>query len=53
MLRTFNCGIGMVAIVPGDRTAQALSVLAEAGEQAHLIGRVEAVPGAGRIEIRP
>jgi phosphoribosylformylglycinamidine cyclo-ligase len=53
LLRTFNCGIGMVAIVPRDRAEQAVSVLAEAGEQAHLIGHVEADPGDAHIEIRP
>ncbi|QDP20267.1 phosphoribosylformylglycinamidine cyclo-ligase [Sphingomonas xanthus] len=42
LARTFNCGIGMVAIVraeDSDRVAQALS---EAGETVHRIGVIEA-----------
>ena len=41
MLRTFNCGIGMAAIVPLDAAEAALTALAGCGETAHLIGRVE------------
>ena len=42
MLRVFNCGIGMVLVVaPGDVDA-ALALLAEAGESAMRIGRLEA-----------
>jgi phosphoribosylformylglycinamidine cyclo-ligase len=53
MARTFNCGIGMVAIVaPGDAEA-VVTRLNESGERAFLIGAVEAgtrgcmVKGAG------
>ncbi|HET8692019.1 MAG TPA: phosphoribosylformylglycinamidine cyclo-ligase [Steroidobacteraceae bacterium] len=45
MHRTFNCGIGMVAIVPRAEADAALALLASAGEQANLIGEV--VAGAG------
>jgi phosphoribosylformylglycinamidine cyclo-ligase len=45
MHRTFNCGIGMTAIVaPADAEA-ALALLRSAGEQAAVIGEV--VAGAG------
>jgi phosphoribosylformylglycinamidine cyclo-ligase len=41
MYRTFNCGIGMIAVVaPGDVDA-ALAVLASAGEIASVIGTLE------------
>jgi phosphoribosylformylglycinamidine cyclo-ligase len=40
MYRTFNCGIGMVVIVAGERAAEALRLLQQAGEQAMLIGEV-------------
>src|SRR5690606_14136823 len=42
MYRTFNCGIGMVAVVrPGD-ARRALDILTEAGEKATLIGEIRA-----------
>jgi phosphoribosylformylglycinamidine cyclo-ligase len=41
MHRTFNCGIGMVAIVAANRAEQALQVLARHGEKALLIGEVQ------------
>jgi len=45
LLKTFNSGIGMIAVVAADR-AEALTVLlAEAGESVHRIGHV--TPGAG------
>jgi phosphoribosylformylglycinamidine cyclo-ligase len=40
MYRTFNCGIGMVAIVPADQADAALRVLKARGEVAQLIGEV-------------
>jgi phosphoribosylformylglycinamidine cyclo-ligase len=45
MHRTFNCGIGMVAIVPRAESEAALELLRAAGEQAGVIGEV--VAGAG------
>jgi phosphoribosylformylglycinamidine cyclo-ligase len=41
MARTFNCGIGMVAITSADDADEVIARLAEAGEKAQLIGRVE------------
>jgi phosphoribosylformylglycinamidine cyclo-ligase len=40
MHRTFNCGIGMIAIVAADRAAEAMTLLREQGENALLIGEV-------------
>ena len=45
MLKTFNCGIGMVAAVAADRADEVAGVLAAAGERVIRIGRV--APGAG------
>jgi phosphoribosylformylglycinamidine cyclo-ligase len=49
MYRTFNCGIGMIAIVPPAAVERALAVLTQHGEQAQWIGTVE--PGAGGVLI--
>ncbi len=40
MLRTFNCGIGMIAIVPATRADEATKVLTDAGEQVFRLGRL-------------
>jgi len=40
MMRTFNCGIGMVAVVASGQAAQVAAVLQEAGETAFPIGRI-------------
>src|SRR5690606_35589876 len=40
MYRTFNCGIGMVAVVPAAHADEALALLRDAGEQASLIGEI-------------
>jgi phosphoribosylformylglycinamidine cyclo-ligase len=45
MLRTFNCGIGMIAVVPPERVEEAVDIAAEAGERAFPIGRVVAGDG--------
>jgi len=40
MARTFNCGIGMVAIVPDTDSVKIIERLTESGEQARVIGRI-------------
>jgi len=40
MLRTFNCGIGMIAVVAADKAAAVAAVLAEAGETVVTLGRL-------------
>jgi phosphoribosylformylglycinamidine cyclo-ligase len=40
MVRVFNCGIGMVVIVPADRKDAAMALLRDAGEKPIEIGRV-------------
>ncbi|MGN7612256.1 phosphoribosylformylglycinamidine cyclo-ligase [Magnetococcales bacterium HHB-1] len=40
MLRTFNCGIGMVVIVPADEAGAAKTLLQELGEQVTILGEL-------------
>jgi phosphoribosylformylglycinamidine cyclo-ligase len=40
LLRTFNCGVGMVAIVRGEAVDQVADVLTQAGERVALLGEV-------------
>ncbi|HEV3180129.1 MAG TPA: phosphoribosylformylglycinamidine cyclo-ligase [Steroidobacteraceae bacterium] len=42
MYRTFNCGIGMIVIVPSERAAAAVQFLHARGETAQVIGEVRA-----------
>jgi phosphoribosylformylglycinamidine cyclo-ligase len=41
MARTFNCGIGMAAMVAPDAADAVVAELEQAGETVHRIGRVE------------
>ena len=40
MYRTFNCGIGMIAVVPQEQAAQAVALLTASGESAQIIGEI-------------
>jgi len=40
LLRTFNCGIGLVLIVPGDEAEEVIARLTALGEKASLIGKI-------------
>jgi phosphoribosylformylglycinamidine cyclo-ligase len=40
MYRTFNCGVGMVIVVPADKVAQSIEILAAHGENAWHIGEI-------------
>jgi len=46
MFRTFNCGVGMVVCVPAQQAGACVAVLEAHGEQAWVLGGVEA--GQGR-----
>ncbi|MGM0563242.1 MAG: phosphoribosylformylglycinamidine cyclo-ligase [Pseudomonadota bacterium] len=41
MYRTFNCGIGMVLVVPADQAEAIVAAARELGERADLIGHIE------------
>ena len=50
MARTFNCGIGMVAICPADQAEATVALLNAQGETAQIIGHVtENRPGQPRV----
>ncbi|MEM1378718.1 MAG: AIR synthase-related protein, partial [Pseudomonadota bacterium] len=40
MLRTFNCGVGMIAVVSADKADGVLKTLAENGEDTSVIGHI-------------
>ncbi|MGH8289096.1 MAG: phosphoribosylformylglycinamidine cyclo-ligase [Steroidobacteraceae bacterium] len=44
MYRTFNCGIGMIAVVSQEHASQALELLTAHGESAQIIGEIR--PGS-------
>ena len=49
LLRTFNCGVGMVAIVRPDAVHEVMDVLRDAGETVTRLGEVIAVDGDDRV----
>jgi len=49
MLRTFNCGIGMVAIVRRDALLAVMDILTQAGERVVDLGEVVEVQGGERV----
>jgi phosphoribosylformylglycinamidine cyclo-ligase len=49
LLRTFNCGIGMIAIVKPDAIEQVTEVLTDSGETVALLGEV--IPAAGEHRV--
>jgi len=51
MLRTFNMGIGMCALVPRADAAAAVELLARRGQQAYEMGVIESVPGLAEPEV--
>jgi phosphoribosylformylglycinamidine cyclo-ligase len=51
MLRTFNMGIGMCAVVGKGDAARAIDLLAARGQPAFVIGAIEAAPGLAEPEV--
>ena len=49
MLRTFNCGIGMVVVLAQEHAQAALELLADNGEQAWVIGEIAAGDGGAVV----
>lgn len=51
MARTFNCGVGMVAIVAPENADAAIRLLTDAGETVAKIGIIRAEAGAARCRV--
>jgi phosphoribosylformylglycinamidine cyclo-ligase len=49
LLRTFNCGIGMIAIVKPDAIEPITKILSESGESVVLLGEVIPAEGEHRV----
>ena len=47
MLRTFNCGIGLMFVVPVEQAGKAVETVELAGQQGTVVGRV--IPGEKRV----
>ena len=52
LLKTFNCGIGMIAVTAPDRVEETLNSFESAGEQAHVIGRLTDTKSAPQVIYR-
>ncbi|WOX05096.1 phosphoribosylformylglycinamidine cyclo-ligase [Microbulbifer pacificus] len=51
MYRTFNCGVGMVVCVPADKADKTLARLQELGEEAFIVGSIEAGNSGEAVEL--
>ena len=40
MWRTFNCGLGLIVVLPAERADEAIALLQEAGETACRVGEI-------------
>ena len=49
MLRTFNCGVGMLVCIPAAESRRACDLLAAAGEKAWPIGRIKPTEGTPKV----
>lgn len=49
MLRTFNCGVGLILVVNPSDVKEVMSLIA--GEKASVIGHVENLPAGGKISL--
>ena len=52
MYRTFNCGVGMILVVPDEHHKLAISRLTELGETAFLMGEIKAGHADEQVQLR-
>ncbi len=50
MLRTFNCGVGLIFVVPAEHAEKAVNTVDQAGREALVIGRV--TEGDGKVHYK-
>jgi phosphoribosylformylglycinamidine cyclo-ligase len=50
MFNTYNMGVGMSIVVPADQAEKALAILKDNGEDAYIIGKIEA--GAEKVILK-
>ena len=51
LARTFNCGLGMVAVCPPDRAEEAAAILRSHGETVYVVGTVAPFAGGERVTV--
>jgi len=49
MLRTFNCGVGMIAVAAKEKAEALMQSFARAGEQAFMLGEITRAAGEPRV----
>src|SRR5471030_136049 len=52
MYRTFNCGVGMLVVLPAELADEAIALLNDNGEKAWKIGRIKGSDSAERVIIK-
>jgi len=53
MARTFNCGVGMVVVVPAEQAGDAVAIFGQHGEEARIIGRLVSRASGGESSGEP
>jgi phosphoribosylformylglycinamidine cyclo-ligase len=49
MYRTFNCGVGMIVVVPAEQSSEMIAFLNQQGEKAWQLGTIEQQSGTQRV----
>jgi phosphoribosylformylglycinamidine cyclo-ligase len=52
MYRTFNCGVGLIIALPKEQAENATQILNNLGENAWIIGHIEADESEQQVEIK-
>lgn len=52
MLKTFNCGVGMILVLPKDQAQNAVDLLNSLGEDAWVIGEISDASSPARVNYR-